>query len=115
MAKPLADELVELFDIKKARLREEKELNQFATEAQKDIRLLTLMFRDGIPDVEVSVNDNESIRWDAQAQKLLYQKGNMTQVLEGTSREIRIKARPHLNELVKKAKLFFSDVGLAQD
>ncbi len=37
--------------MKKARVRDEKKLTQDAHEAQKDIRLLTLMFRDGIPDV----------------------------------------------------------------
>jgi hypothetical protein len=105
----LTKELVELFDIKKAKLREEKELSHEATEAQKDIRLLTLMFCDGIPDVTIKLGDNEMIKWDARAQKLLYVTKESTQVLEGTSKEVRIRIRPHLTELVKKAKEFYSD------
>jgi hypothetical protein len=100
----LAQELVELFDMKKAKLRDEKRLNQEATEAQKDIRLLTLMFRDGIPDLSIDISADESIKWDARTQMLLYVNNKTTSVIEGTSREVRIKIRPYLAEMVKKAK-----------
>ena len=100
----LSQELVELFDMKKAKIRNEKILNQEASEAQKDIRLLTLMFRDGIPDIAVGISKEESIKWDARAQKLLYVNNKLTLVIESTSRETRIKIRPYLAEMVRKAK-----------
>lgn len=105
----LARELEELFDIKKAKLRGEKIMSQEAMEAQRDIRMLTLMFRDGVPNVNIKVTDTESIIWDAQAQKLLYKKNNCTQLLEAAPNDIRVKMRPHLTLLVKAAKDFFQD------
>lgn len=105
----LSQELVELFDIKKAKQRDEKRLTVEANEAQKDIRLLALMFRDGIPDVTMQVNDNESIRWCERSQQLIYSNGQLTQLLEATSKEIRVRMRPFLKDLVKKAKDFYGD------
>ena len=100
----LSQELVELFDMKKAKLRSEKELTQEANETQKDIRLLTLMFREGIPDIAVEVSENEVLRWDARGQQLLYMQGKVTSILEATTRETRIRLRPFLSQMVKKAK-----------
>jgi hypothetical protein len=105
----LTNELVSLFDMKKTRLREEKILTQKAFEAQRDIRYLTLMFCDGIPDIIMEVSDNEVIKWDSHSQKLLYIKEDHVQLLEASSREVRIRMRPFLIELVKKAKDFYSD------
>lgn len=105
----LSQELEELFDIKKAKIRDAKRLNQEAQDAQKDIRLLTLMFRDGIPDLSVQVNDTEIIKWHAESKQLLYSTKNQSHLLEGASQELRVRMRPHLSELVKKAKDFFSD------
>lgn len=110
MTNDLSNELVELFDMKKARIREDKDLTQKAYEAQRDIRLLTLMFRDGIPDITMSVNDHESIRWCSRTQQLIYITGENAQILEATSKEIRVRIRPFLKDLVKKAKDFYSDV-----
>ncbi len=104
MVNNLAQELGELFDIRKAKLRDEKRLTHEASEAQKDIRLMTLMFRDGIPDIVVEISDQESIFWNSKVQQLLYRFQGGTHVLEGTSREIRIRIRPYLTEMVKKAK-----------
>lgn len=106
----LNQELSSLFDLKKSKRREEEILTQAAFEAQRDIRYLTLMFSDGIPDVSMRVNDKESIVWDAGARKLLYVRDDQSpQLLEGTSREIRVKMRPFLTDLVRKAKDFYSD------
>lgn len=105
----LSQELVELFDIKKAKIRNEKQLTQEANEAQKDIRLLSLMFREGIPDVTMQVNDTESIRWCERSQQLIYSNGHITQILDATSKEIRVRMRPFLKDLVKKAKIFYAD------
>lgn len=100
----LHQQLVELFDMKKAKVRREKLLSQQASEAQKDIRLLTLMFRDGIPDIVVAMSEHESIKWDSQAQKLVYLNGKSANIVEATSRETRIRIRPYLSEMVKIAK-----------
>lgn len=104
----LNQELNELFDLKKAKIRKEKLLEQEATEAQKDIRLLILMFRDGIPDVTMPMSDDESLIWDSRNQQLLYRKENHSQVVEQTTREVMARLRPFLIEIVKKAKEFYS-------
>lgn len=106
----LTDELVSLFDLKKSRIRDEKILTQEAFEAQRDIRYLTLMFSDGIPDIMIKATDSENIKWDARAQKLLYINAGDIQLLEAASKEIRVRMRPFLTDLVKKAKDFYSDV-----
>jgi hypothetical protein len=94
--------------MKKAKIRKEKMLEQEATEAQKDIRLLTLMFRDGIPDINMPMSDNEILIWDSRNQQLLYKKDNQAQVVEGTSRDVMVRLRPFLIQIVKKAKEFYS-------
>lgn len=104
----LNQELNELFDMKKAKARKEKILEQEATEAQKDIRLLVLMFRDGIPDITMPMSDDEKLYWDSRSQQLLYLKDNHAQVVEGTSRDVMVRLRPFLIQIVKKAKEFYS-------
>jgi len=105
----LEKELEELFDIRTAKLREEKRLTNESREAQKEIRLLSHMFRDEVPDVMIPVSDDEFLRWDYKTQQLLLVKGDIVQILEGTSRETMIKLRPFLTILVKQAKDFFND------
>lgn len=105
----LSQELISLFDLRKSRLREDKELTQAAFEAQRDIRYLTLMFSDGIPNLTMQVTDHEVIKWDAHVQKLIYYKGDEAQLLEAASKEIRVRMRPFLTDLVKKAREFYQD------
>lgn len=108
--KELAQELISLFDLKKSKQRNEKNLTQEAFEAQRDIRYLTLMFCDGIPDMTMKVTDTESIVWDNHMKKLLYVKeGEAAQILEAASKEIRVKMRPFLKDLVRKAREFYSN------
>lgn len=106
---PLSQELVSLFDLKKSRIRDEKNLTQEAFEAQRDIRYLTMMFSDGIPDITMPVTDTETIKWDSRGQKLLYVLDGNIQLLEAASREIRVRMRPFLTDLVRKAKDFYTD------
>jgi hypothetical protein len=105
----LSQELVSLFDLKKSKIRDEKMLTHEAFEAQRDIRHLTLMFCDGVPDVSIPVTENESIFWDSKVKKLLYVNGDQVLILEGASREIRVRMRPYLTDLVRKAKSFYRD------
>lgn len=105
----LSGELVKLFDLKKSKIRNEKDLTQAAFEAQRDIRYLTLMFCDGIPDVSIKCTDTETIKWDSYSKNLLYVCGNQVQILEATSKETRVKLRPFLTDLVKKAREFYTD------
>lgn len=105
----LSHELVSLFDLRKSKVRDEKILTQAAFEAQRDIRYLTLMFSDGIPDLSMKVTDTETIKWDAHAQKLIYYKGETVQLLEATSKETRVRMRPFLTDLVKKARDFYNN------
>ena len=105
----LAHELEELFDIKHARNRDEKKLNQDAMDAQRDIRLLTHMFKDDVPDISIPINAHESIRWDASSKNLLFLDQGTSQILLGASRQTMIRVRPHLAQLVKQAKEFYRD------
>lgn len=107
MSNALSQELVELFDMKKAKLRYEKHIAHEANEAQKDITLLTLMFRDGIPDIELAISEREKIRWDSRSQQLIYLNDGTASMIEVTSRETRVKIRPFLAEMVKKAKKLY--------
>jgi hypothetical protein len=109
MNSDLSQELVSLFDLRKSKARDEKNLTQAAFEAQRDIRYLTLMFCDGIPDTCIECSETESIKWDARAQKLIYVNGKDLQLLEAASKEIRVRMRPFLKDLVKKAKDMYSD------
>lgn len=105
----LSHELEELFDIKFAKHRIEKKLNQDAMDAQRDIRLLTHMFRDGVPDITIPISDFEAVKWDSANKNLLYVENGSAQILLGTSRQTMIRVRPHLSLLVKQAKEFYRD------
>ena len=102
-------ELEELFDIRHARVRLEKHISQESMEAQRDIRVISHMFRDGIPDVTIPINDNEAIKWDSQNKRLLLVSNESSVILEATSRQTMIRVRPHLALLVKAAKEFYKN------
>lgn len=105
----LTNELEELFDIRHAKTRNEKNLNNEAMAAQRDIRLLTHMFRDGIPDITIPIGNYEKIKWDSEGKRLLLVDKDDGLLLEATSRETMIRVRPHLCLLVKAAKEFYSN------
>ncbi len=104
----LNQELNELFDLKKAKARKDKTLEQQSNEALREIRHLMLMFRDGIPNVAIPVSDNESLEWRSESQQLVYVKDNHAQVVEGTTKETMVNLRPYLIQVVKKAKEFYN-------
>lgn len=105
----LSTELEELFDIRSAKLRNEKNLNLEAMAAQRDIRLLTHMFREGIPDISLPMGENESIKWDSHKRCLIISSGDEEHLVEATSKETMIRVRPYLSQLVKVAKQIYSD------
>jgi hypothetical protein len=105
----LTNELEQLFDIRHAKTRTEKNLNNEAMAAQRDIRLLTHMFREGIPDITVSIGNYEEVRWDSERKRLLLIDGDEIHLLEASSRETMIRVRPYLSLLVKAAKEFYSN------
>jgi hypothetical protein len=105
----LESELSELFDIRKAKLKRENVLYQQAFEAKKDIKLLILMFSDGIPDTTIQLADNESLEWNSKSKRLMYRKREQVQFIEAASNEVLVRVRPFLKELVKKAKEFYQD------
>jgi len=102
-------ELEELFDIRHAKNRDEKILSQEAMEAQRDIRVITHMFRDGIPDMSIPINEYESIKWDSESKRLYLVDATSAQLLEGSSRQTMVRVRPHLSLLVKQAKDFYRE------
>ncbi len=106
---PLEVQLGELFDIKNAKARREKQINLESQEAHKEVKLLTLMFSDGIPSITIQLGDNERLEWDSQIKKLVYHSEERSIFMEGISKELLVKIRPHLNDLVKKAKEFYRD------
>ena len=103
----LESELEELFDIRYAKQRNEKDLKNEAMAAQKDIRLITHMFREGVPDLTIPLDDTSSLRWDALAKRLILINQAGTHNLEGAPRELLIQVRPHLTLLVRQAKDFY--------
>jgi len=105
----LQRELEELFDIRFAKVRDEKIMAHEAMDAQRDIRLITHMFRDGIPDITILINSFEAIKWDSRNKRLLLIFNETSQILEGASRETMIRVRPHLALLVKQAQEFYRD------
>lgn len=105
--KDLNLELVELFDMRKAKIRNEKNLTAQADEAKKDIRMLTIMFSDGIPSLKVKMDEEQYIIWDAPLKSLFFFNGKKQVLLEGSEKEICVKARPFLREMVAQAKKFY--------
>jgi hypothetical protein len=105
----IENQLEELFDIRRAKSRYEKILTQEAMEAQRDIRLIVHMFRDGIPDITIPINDSEAIQWDSSNKSLLLLGPDSTLPLEGSTKQIMIRVRPHLAMLIKQAKEFYKD------
>lgn len=105
--KDLNLELVELFDLRKAKIRYEKDLTLKANEARRDIRLLTVMFRDGIPSLQISIDEGEYIVWQSETGSLLYTNGKGKVLLEAASKEVQVKARPFLHQMVEQAKKFY--------
>jgi hypothetical protein len=108
-SRTLENELQELFDIRYAKKRSEKNLNQEAMEAQRDIRVITHMFRDGLPDITIPMGDHEFIMWDSGPKRLIFIYKDASFALEGASRELMVKVRPHLALLVKKAQDFYKN------
>jgi hypothetical protein len=100
-------ELEELFDIKKAKEQNEKKLAEETMEAKKEIRLLTHMFREGVPDVTIPLGDNEFLKWDAKNQNLLFVQNEVVQIIDACSPQTMIRIRHHLTLLVKQAKNFY--------
>jgi hypothetical protein len=105
----LESDLGLLFDIRNAKLAKEKKMNEEAALAQKDIKMLIMMFSDGIPSMTLSMGENENLQWDLQGKRLLYQLGDQVQYLDAAAKEILIRIRPYLRDLVKKAQDFYRD------
>ena len=105
----LENELQQLFDICHAKLRDEKVISQEAIEAQRDIRLITHRFKDGIPDITIPINSEEDIKWDSQNKRLLLIGHESCQILEVSCRLTMIRIRPHLALLVKEAIEFYKN------
>ncbi len=108
-SRSLENELEELFDIRHAKIRLEKYISQESMEAQRDIRVIIHMFRDGIPDVTIPINSFEAIKWDSHNKRLLLVSNDSSVILEATSRQTMIRVRPHLSLLVKAAKEFYKN------
>lgn len=105
----LEADLGELFDIRNARMARDKRQNEDAVAAQKDIKMLIMMFSDGIPSIHLPLGDHETLEWDFSGKRLLYHANGQTQYLDAASKDILIKVRPHLRDLVKKAQDFYRD------
>ena len=106
---PLETELGELFDIKTARLRRDKFLNEEFLAAQKEVKMLILMFSDGIPSLTIPMKDNECLEWNAEVRKLVHRQGQASSPIESVSKETLVSIRPFLKQLVRAAKDFYLD------
>lgn len=108
----LEKELGELFDIRNARIRRDRKLDEEAIAAQKDIKLLVKMFSEEIPSISITVAPNETLEWDSRSKKLVYHHDELTQFIEGVRRETLVRLRPFLHQLVKKAKSLYIEPAL---
>jgi hypothetical protein len=106
---PLETELGELFDMKKARQRKDKFLNEEFLAAQKEVKMLILMFSDGIPSIQMPMKDNEYLEWNAEVRKLIYSSGQERSAIESVTKETLVSIRPFLKQLVRAAKEFYLD------
>ncbi len=96
--------LNELYDIRlrKERLRRENEEN--AMIVKKEIKLLTLMFSDGIKDISLPLDENEVLEWDSRSRRLIYHKGEVSRFIETVSNDLLIKIRPFLKMMVSQVR-----------
>lgn len=106
---PLETELGELFDIKSARLRKDKFLNEEFLSAQKEVKMLILMFSDGVPSLKIPMKENECLEWDADVRKLVYRRHQECSPIESVSKDALVSIRPFLRQLVRAAKEFYLD------
>jgi hypothetical protein len=104
-------ELGELYDIRYRKGREERERFEAAQETKKDIKLVTLMFADGIEDLSVKIGQQEILEWDFRSKRLIYHRGDSTLFVEGAKDDILVRIRPFLTDLVQKAKEKFASTG----
>lgn len=100
----LEQDLLQLFDLRKTKVKKERILNLEVAEAKKDIRLLIRMFSDGIPDISIALNEGEKLIWDSGIKRILYSKKDITQFIEAAEKKTIVRVRPHLKTLVKLAK-----------
>lgn len=106
---PLESELGELFDIKTAKLRKEKILNDEFLAAQKEVKMLILMFSDGIPSLRIPLRDGETLAWDADVRRLIHCRNQESSLIESVSKETLVSIRPFLKDLVRAAKDFYQN------
>lgn len=106
---PLETELGELFDMRNAKLRKDKYLNEEFLAAQKEVKMLILMFSDGIPSIKIPMKDNECLEWDADVRKLVHRRNQECAAIESVSKETLVDIRPFLKQLVRAAKEFYLD------
>lgn len=100
----LEKELRDLFDLRKSKIQEEKMLNNEVMEANKDVRLLTMMLSDDYPDLDVLLNNEESLHWDSHEKKILYFNKQSKQYIEAVEKQTIVRLRPFLRQFVKKAR-----------
>jgi hypothetical protein len=55
------------------------------------------------------MGDHEFIKWDSGPKRLVFITNESYCALEGASRELMVKVRPHLALLVKKAQDFYKN------
>lgn len=90
-------------------MKSSDDLSAEALQTLRDIRYLTIIFSDGVPDISIPTTDTETLRWDSKMKKLLYIREGRVQLLEIATQETHLRMRPFLTDLVRKAKDFFSD------
>ena len=105
----LESELSELFDIRKAKERRDKQRNDDAIAVQKDFKVLVMMFSDGVPNMTIPLGDNEFLEWDSRIKKLLYHCNDVSLFIENLKTDSLLKIKPHLHMLARKAKDFYSN------
>lgn len=89
---------------KSQKLLSQKEEKILILETLQILKLMTELFRGEFQDFNISLGLAEHLEWDANLQRFVYHRGEISQFLELARKDVLFRVRPYLQELLKKAK-----------
>lgn len=101
MNDPFYDQILEHKSRKLLSRRDEKLL---ILDTLQLLRSMTEFFRDEVRDLRIDMGETESLEWDADLGRFVYHRGECSRYLELARREILLRVRPYLQELLKTAR-----------
>lgn len=107
MVKSIENELTQLFDLRREKIRKETKTRDEVASAKKDIQLLIKMFSEDVPSISVHVGNDDMLEWDARVKRLIYHRRGHAQYIENVSEAYLVEIRQYLHSLIKSAKNFY--------